>query len=155
MSDPLAPVDPRSTSDPRSSSTPSAADLPAHPWVTPVPLAFGSRGVIRSPGRVFALCWVTLGVYALVLHFRLNAELAAFNPGIAVRPGLAVASFLVPFGGLISVLNTSERIRRTQAAVGLSGDCSPGRTFLFMLVGGSYAYQQAQLNLVWTRPDTR
>ncbi len=121
--------------------------------MTPVPLAFGRSGVIRRPGRVFALCWVTLGVYALVLHFRLNAELAAFNPGIACRPGLAVASFLVPFGGLVSMLNTSERIRRTQAAVGLAGECSPGRTFLFLLVGGSYAYQQAQLNLVWTRPD--
>ena len=126
-----------------------------HPVAAPVPLALGRSGTVRSPGSVFWLCWGTLGVYALFLHYRLNDELRRFNPGVQVRPWLAVAAFLVPFGGVVSALNTSERIRRTQAAVGLPIDCSAGQTLMLILVGASYAFQQAKLNQVWTLVGTR
>ncbi len=126
-----------------------------HSVASPVPLAFGRSGPIRSPGTVFWMCWATLGVYALVTHYRLNDELRTFNPGVQVRPGLAVAAFLLPFGGLVSALNTSERIRRTQAAVGLPVDCSNAQTVLLMFVGASYAFQQAKINQVWALTGAR
>jgi hypothetical protein len=48
------------------------------------------------------------------------------------------------------MFKTSERIRQTQAAVGLRPDCGGFVTFLCSFVGASWAYQQGRLNRVWT-----
>ena len=159
MSNPYAPADDQSAPGGPAPTYPSSPQVATSAFApqsagTPVPLAFGRPGPLRGPGGVFLLCWVTLGVYALVTHYRLNDELRTFNPGVQVRPGRAVAAFFLPFGGLVSALHTSERIRRTQAAVGLPADCSGGMTFLCMLAGASFAYQQAKLNQVWVATGT-
>lgn len=153
------------------SSAPAARTIPAgpdpattvhvaavslqHAVGAPVPLALGRPGPVRSPQSVFWRCWATLGIYALVMHYRLNDELRTYNPGVQVNPTLAVAAFLIPFGGVVSALHTSERIRRTQVAVGLPSDCGSGTTLALMLVGGSYAYQQSRLNQVWALSGSR
>ncbi|MFJ4844361.1 MULTISPECIES: DUF4234 domain-containing protein [unclassified Streptomyces] len=111
-------------------------------------------GALRRPGRVWLLGTATLGVYWLIWYYRANRELRDFDPGIRVRPALAVlavslgALLLVP--AAISLYNTGCRIARAQRRAGLAGSVSG---FKGVLLAPALAltpfYYQEQLNRVW------
>lgn len=113
-------------------------------------------GKIRSPIGVWLLSLITLGIYYLVWYYKINREVAEFDPSIDVSPGGAVVAITI--GGLIivppfvSTFNTGGRIARAQESAGMPGDCSRGIGLLLWIVGGFNAiYYQAELNRIWRR----
>jgi hypothetical protein len=127
-----------------------APQVPAAPPQAFAPtLRFGQPGEVRSPVKVWLLGFVTLGIYALMTHYRLNREMKEFTSTINVSPALAVFACFIPIAAWVTMFKTSERIRQTQVAVGLRPDCGGFVTFLCSFVGASWAYQQGRLNRVW------
>ena len=113
--------------------------------------AHGRPGQIRNPVVVLLLGYITFGIYGMYMHYTLNAEMKEFDRAVQVSPGIAVLALFFPIANIITGLNTSKRVRQIQAAAGQASTCSGGLTFLCMLVGASFAYQQSQLNAVWSR----
>ncbi|MFJ5218282.1 DUF4234 domain-containing protein [Streptomyces sp. NPDC088354] len=127
--------------------------VPVFPVTTRTYLATPS-GELRRPGRVWLLGASTLGVYWLVWYYRANRELRDFDPGIKVRPALAVLA--VSLGALlllpaaVSLYNTGCRIARAQRRAGLSGSASGFKGVLLVpALGLMPFYYQEQLNRVW------
>ena len=113
------------------------------------PQRLGHSGEIRSPGLVLLLTWITFGLYGLYIHFKLNKEMKEFTSSVNVSPGLATFALIIPIASLITVIGTTSRVGQTQASVGLRATTSGLVTFLCMLVGANWAYQQSKLNGVW------
>ena len=107
-------------------------------------------GKVRRPFGVWLLTVVTLGIYGLYWWYRVNAELADFDPEIEVSPGLATVALVVPLANIVTVVRTGGRIGAVQQhATGASG-CSGLLGLLLALVGGFHlAYYQAKLNALW------
>jgi len=105
----------------------------------------------RSPIVVWLLLpLVTLGIYQLVWHYKINRELRDFHPAIKVDPALAVLSMFVPIAGFVSVYNTGNRIAQAQQLSGSAEKCSGvlGVVGCFIL-GLNALYYQSQLNGLW------
>jgi uncharacterized protein (DUF486 family) len=113
------------------------------------PQRFGHPGEVRSPGLVLLLTYVTLGFYAFYAHYKINKEMKDFTSTVNVSPGLATFALIVPIAGLVTTIGTSGRIKQVQTSVGLRADASGFVTFLCMIVGANWAYQQSKLNGVW------
>lgn len=85
-------------------SVPRLAAPGAAPWL-PAPLrqisapatAFGPVGRKRSPGLVVLLSVLTLGVYALWWHHRVNREMGEFDPRMSVDPGNSTWAVALPW----------------------------------------------------------
>jgi hypothetical protein len=110
---------------------------------------YGHPGQIRSVGMVLILGWITLGIYSLVIHYKVNKEMKEFTSAVSVNPVLAVLAWFLPFGGLVTVLGTTSRAGQCQAVAGLRADTSGFVSFLCLLVGAQGAYHTAKLNRVW------
>ncbi len=66
------------------------------PGARPQPL-FGPIGTPRSAALVVILSVVTLGIYALVWHHRVNRELEEFDPKLHARPRRSTVAVGVPW----------------------------------------------------------
>lgn len=118
----------------------------------PVDIGDPRRGEVRRPGRQWALTAATLGVYAVVHHYRVNRELRDF--GIEVDPVLACLAFVpgvvlvVPC--LATVFRTGRRIAVAQEITGLAVSIRPWLSPLACVLGLAHvAYEQAELNRAW------
>lgn len=111
-----------------------------------------TSGEIREPWREWGLALITLGIYAVVRHYRVNRELRDF--GIEVDPIRAVLAYfpggmiLVPL--LVTVHRTAKRIGVAQETAGLTPSISPelctiGSIFLALHI----PYEQGELNRAW------
>lgn len=108
-------------------------------------------GTVRSPGRMWLLAAMTLGVYAVIRHYIVNRELRDF--GVDVQPALsALALFpgvLVLVPALVTLWRTSGRIGVAQETVGLTPSTSGLLGALAIVLWISVPYQQRELNRVW------
>ena len=109
-------------------------------------------GMIQEPWKAWALTIVTLGVYGLFHHYRLNRELDDFGVEVdPVKSALAYfpgAVLVVPY--LITLYRTGQRIAIAQETNRLRptarGWISPlAGLFVFL----SVPYHQSELNMVW------
>ncbi len=128
----------------RPNSTPQIPG--AEPGRDPVP------GTIQEPWKAWALTIVTLGVYGLVHHYRLNRELRDF--GVEVDPIKSALAFfpgtvlVVPY--LITLYRTGQRIAVAQETNRLQPTALGWISLLAGLVLFlSVPYHQAELNKVW------
>ena len=120
----------------------------------------GQTGVVlgktRNPFAVWLLAVVTLGIYGLVWHYKVNDEVRQFAR-IEVSPGAAVCAIL--FGSclagippIVTVVKTGGRIGQAEEAAQLQERASGGLGFLLMILGGWHmCYYQAHLNKIWAR----
>jgi hypothetical protein len=107
------------------------------PLDVPLSPSLGKEGKRRRPAAVIALSVVTLGVYALIWHHRVNVEVADFDTRMYVRAArstLAVA--LVWAAGLLVSIAGAVLVVATQMHVTLPYD--PPLTLLerYLLLGG-------------------
>ncbi len=99
---PLAPTDRNQVELPFTPATELVA--PPAPTDRPQPL-FGPVGRGRSQLFVAVLSAVTLGVYALIWHQRINRELEEFDPKLHSRPMRSAVAVAVPWGiGLLTTI---------------------------------------------------
>ena len=111
----------------------------------------GSVGLTRSPVAVWLLLpVVTLGIYSLVWHYKINRELRDFHPSIQVDPGLALLAMFFPIASWVTLYNTGKRIAQAQQLAGLGTPCSGGLGVVACFFFGLHAvYYQSQLNRLW------
>jgi hypothetical protein len=67
--------------------------------------SFGPPGKRRSPMAIVLLSVVTLGVYSLIWHQRVNREVGNFDPRMHVIPGRSTLAVAIPWalGWLVSI----------------------------------------------------
>jgi drug/metabolite transporter (DMT)-like permease len=96
-------------------------------------------GKDRSPAAILGLSIITFGIYFLVWHYKINAEIHRHDPDIKVSPGLSVVAMLFPIANLVAAYGTAARIRQMQLDDGLSQTISPiVALLLIMLLGIGY-----------------
>jgi hypothetical protein len=110
-------------------SAPVPVQPPVAPWLGPV----GKR---RRPAAVIALSVVTLGIYSLAWHSRVNREMAEFDARLEVKSGASALGVAIPW--LIGVLTTLAgaadlAIRTLNLHVSVT---LPSREVAFGLLGG-------------------
>ena len=101
---------------------------------------------------MWLLSIVTLGIYGLVVHYRINRELQEF--GVEVDPTkAALAMFpggIVAIPYLVTTFRTGERVAVAQEAMGLEptarGVLAAVGSIFFMV---NIPYLQSELNRVW------
>lgn len=111
-------------------------------------------GKTRNPFGVWILSLVTIGIYGIVWHYKVNREVKEFAR-IEVSPGLAV---LALFGSclvvppIMTLVNTGSRIGQAEEAAGIQDRASGGVGFLLAILGGWHSmYYQAHLNKIWAQ----
>ncbi|MCC3771874.1 DUF4234 domain-containing protein [Streptomyces sp. UNOC14_S4] len=126
-------------------------------YPAPGPAAYGAAMKHRGPIAVWlGLPLITLGIYGIVWHYKVNKEMGQFDPRRPVNPVMSVLAvtlgvFLIvpPF---VSVYNTGKRIREAQRAAGVEPTCSAGLGVFLMFFCSLYVlYYQSQLNKVVER----
>jgi drug/metabolite transporter (DMT)-like permease len=96
-------------------------------------------GKDRSPAAILGLSIITFGIYFLVWHYKINAEIRRHDPDIKVSPGLSVIAMLFPIANLVAAYGTAARIRQMQLDDGLTQTISPiVALLLIMLLGIGY-----------------
>lgn len=115
------------------------------------PMGAIHAGKTRSPFGVWVLTLVTLGIYGLVWHYKVNRELRDFHPSIQVNPGLALLALFFPIAGWCTVYNTGKRIAQAQQLAGRgNGGCSGALgVVLCFIFGLQPLYYQSELNRIW------
>lgn len=93
-------------------------------------------GKDRSPAAVLGLSIITLGIYLLVWHYKINDEIRKHDSDIKVTPGLAVLAMLFPITNLISAYGTAARIRQMQLDDGATQTISPIVALLLVIFLG-------------------
>jgi drug/metabolite transporter (DMT)-like permease len=108
-------------------------------------------GKDRSPGAILGLSIITLGIYFLVWHGKLNAEIERHAPDIKVSPGLAVLAMMLPISNMVSAYGTAARIRQMQKDCGDGDTISPVvALLLFIFLGIGYPlYVGSQVREHW------
>ena len=108
-------------------------------------------GKDRSPGAVFGLSVVTLGIYYLVWYGSINSEIRRHDPDIKVKPGWAVVAAMLPVFSIVSAYGTAARIRQMQLDEGATETISPVvALLLFMFLGIGYPlYVASQMREHW------
>lgn len=131
----------------------SIDDQPTTNSQNPIAPTVGPVGLIRLPIAVWLfLPVVTLGIYSLVWHYKINRELRDFHPSIQVDPGLALLAMFFPIACWVTVYNTGKRIAQAQQLAGLGTPCSGGLGVVACFFFGLHAiYYQSQLNRLWTQ----
>lgn len=119
--------------------------------MAPHPQGGSHLGKTRSPFGVWVLTFVTLGIYGLVWHYKVNRELRDFHPSIQVNPGLALLALFFPIAGWCTVYNTGKRIAQAQQLAGRgNGGCSGALGVVLCFVFALQPlYYQSELNRVW------
>lgn len=96
-------------------------------------------GKDRSPASVLGLSIITLGIYFLVWHGKINGEIKRHDPLIKVSPGWAVVAMLFPITNIVSGYSTAARIRQMQLDDGATTTISPiVALLLIMFLGIGY-----------------
>ena len=82
----------------------------ADPHVPARPMSFGPAGKQRSPIAVVLLSIVTLGLYTLVWHHRINREVGNFDTRMHVIPGRSTLAVTIPWvlGWLVSIAGAAR-----------------------------------------------
>lgn len=121
------------------------------------------RAKVRNPWAVAALTVLTLGLYSIVWWYAINRELrdlglARAVDGLGDDPGRSALAFsglsvfTLYVAWVWTVVSTSRRVRRAEAAVGttdrLNGWISAALWILTFTIGG-IIYTQSHLNRVW------
>lgn len=107
------------------------------PLEAPVTPSFGKEGKRRQPVAVAVLSVVTLGVYALVWHRRVNVEAADFDTRMYVRAGRSTLAVAIAWTlGLLVSLAGAVLIVTQQMHVALP--YNPGLSTIeqYLLLGG-------------------
>lgn len=107
------------------------------PLEAPVAPSLGPEGKRRSPWAVVVLSTLTLGIYALVWHHRVNVEVTDFDTRMYVRPGRStVAVFAGWLLGLITSVAGAVLIVSTQMHVTLPYRPPLSTIEQYLLLGG-------------------
>jgi hypothetical protein len=120
----------------------------------------GATVKVRHPWLAWLLALVTLGVYGLVWHYKVNEELRAYSAAVGRPLGNdPTLSLLALFPGallyippIVTVAGTAWRIRLVRQLIG-PGD--PERPWpwlsvvLHILLFSNIVYMQRELNLGW------
>jgi hypothetical protein len=112
------------------------AAAPAAPPLRPLP-TFGPMGQPRSSLLVPLFAVVSLGVYALVWHHRVNHELEEFDPKLHARPARSAFAVAVPWliGLLITLAGAALIVAaRMSVHLPLASHVTPFESYL-MLAG--------------------
>ncbi|RLV09049.1 hypothetical protein CTZ27_06395 [Streptomyces griseocarneus] len=125
-------------------------------YPAPGPAAYGAAMKHRGPIAVWlGLPLITLGIYGIVWHYKINKEMGQFDPRRPVNPVMSVLAmtlgcFLIlpPY---ISVFRTGKRINEAQRAAGVEPSCSAGLGLFLAFIGFHALYYQVQLNKVVER----
>jgi hypothetical protein len=135
MRDALAPVDRNQVELPFA----APPTLSAPPEVRSRPL-FGPVGAHRSALVVALLSVVTLGVYALVWHHRINRELEEFDPKMYSRPTRSTVAVAAPWlAGLVVTLAGAALIVGARLSLNLPFATHVTTTQAYYLLGGLLA----------------
>lgn len=108
--------------------------------------SLGPSGKQRAPWSVGVLSVLTLGVYAIVWHRRVNTEMRDFDPRMHVSPGRSTLAVAIPWiAGLLVSLAGAARILLDQLHVSLPFD--PHFTVVqgYYLLGGLALVPYAEL----------
>ncbi|MBV8527604.1 MAG: DUF4234 domain-containing protein [Candidatus Dormibacteraeota bacterium] len=107
------------------------------PLEAPVAPSLGPEGKRRSPWVVAALSVLTLVIYALVWHHRVNVEVTDFDTRMYVRAGRStIAVFLAWFLGLITSVAGAVLVVSTQMHVMLPYRPPLSTIEQYLLLGG-------------------
>jgi hypothetical protein len=132
---------------PRVPATPS----PVAPPVTTPSVSLGPIGKRRSPAAVVILSVLTLGVYALIWHKRINTEMGDFDTRMHVRPGRSAIAVAIPWLlGLLVSLAGAARIVLDQLHVGLPFDPHFSITQAYFLLAGLLVVPYLELALAFS-----
>lgn len=133
---PSAPVDRHQVELPFAAPTEVVASAPEG---RPQPL-LGPVGTPRSAVGVALLAVVTLGVYALVWHHRVNRELEEFDPKLHARPMRSTAAVMVPWlVGLLVTIAGAVLIIGARLAISVPFATHVTTTQAYYLLGGLVA----------------
>ena len=128
--------------------------------VAPPPPPTIATGAAMKHRNIFAV-WIglpiiTLGIYHLVWWYKVNAEMASFDPRKPVNPAATLIAIM--FGGILivppflAVYGTGQRIAERQRVAGMGSTCSPALGIVLMFVFGLHTlYYQAELNKIVDR----
>ncbi len=107
----------------------------------------------RNPFGVWALCFLTLGIYYLVWYYKINKELRRAHD-IDVDPAMSVLA--ITFGGLlivppfVSTYKTGRRVERAQYKAGITDRISPVLSFILSFLFALHViYLQSNMNKLW------
>ena len=107
------------------------------PLEAPVAPSLGPEGKRRSPWAVAVLSVVTLGIYALVWHHRVNVEVADFDTRMYVRSGRSTTAVLVGwFVGFITSVAGAVLVVSSQMHVTLPYRPPLSTIEQYLLLGG-------------------
>jgi hypothetical protein len=91
----------------------------------------------RNPLGVWALSYVTLGIYYFVWYYKINREARDYLGDDAIRPGVALLAvtlgWLIIVPPFVSTYRTGQRIERMQQQGGVTDTVSPGIGLLLFL----------------------
>jgi hypothetical protein len=104
----------------------------------------------RSPWVAYLLSMVTIGIYYIVWHVKVNQEIAQMHGGMRVgNVGLALSQFVWPCNW-ISLANTSNRLTTLQAKHGITPTTTAGMMILSnWWFGSNVRYMQRRLNATY------
>jgi hypothetical protein len=108
----------------------------------------------RNPFGVWALSWLTFGIYGAVWYYKINDEARRYLHDDTISPAVALLALLLgwviivpPF---VSLYRTGQRIQRMQERAATAATISPVLGLLLLFVFSlHYVYLQAELNRVW------
>ena len=130
------PESPPADNQPELPFSAGAAHEPAPSPARTLPL-FGPVGRLRSAIAVPLLSVLTLGVYALVWHHRVNREMELFDPKLHSRPGRSMLAVVVPWlVGFLVTLAGAGLVLATRFNVRLPFDPHVTSMQAYYLLGG-------------------
>jgi len=112
---------------------------------------FKRRNIV---GVWLGLPLITLGIYPLVWHYKVNNEARRYLRDNTIRPGISLlaitlgAILIVP--PFVSVYRTCSRIKRMEEQAGITSQIEPVLGLLLVFVFGlNSLYMQSHLNSIW------
>ena len=100
-----------------------------------------STGLDRKNGFLvwFVFPLITLGIYQLVWHFKVNNALR--ERGVPVSPGLATFALIIPIANWVTIFKTGQRLKDQGYAI------EPWIGFILIFIFGLHVwYYQSAIN---------
>jgi hypothetical protein len=124
------------------------------------------RAKIRSPWAPALLPFVTFGIYALVWYYRVNREMCDLGRAHGTKelgesPGTSLLAvtlgWLIIVPAVVSTIRTAERIQAAQRLTGVDRRLNGWLALVMIIVLPPvfYAYEQSELNKVWSASSER
>jgi hypothetical protein len=124
------------------------------------------RAKIRSPWAPALLPFVTFGIYALVWYYKVNREMcdlgrARGTKELGESPGTSLLAvtlgWLIIVPAIVSTIRTAERIQTAQRLTGVERRLNGWLALVMVIVLPPvfYAYEQSELNKVWSASSER